>query len=58
MMWFVVRDLSIDEIIAISLNQIVPLKFCGPTKMLPPDPPKLSSCSVEGGGGLGMRLAL
>ena len=32
--WFAVRKPSTGEIIATSANQIVPLKFCGPTKML------------------------
>ena len=32
--WFVVRKSSTGGIIATSANQIVPPKFCGPTKML------------------------
>ena len=32
--WFVVRKPSTGEMIATSANQIVPLKFCGGTKML------------------------
>ena len=49
--WFAVRKPSIGEIIATSANQIVPPKFCGPTKMLYYiHQTPLSSCSVEGGG--------
>ena len=45
--WFVVRK---PEIIATTANQIVPLKFRGPTKMLYYiHQTPLSSCSVEGG---------
>ena len=47
--WFVVRKPSKDEIIATSANQIVPLKFHGPTKFCHQTP--LSSSSVEWGSG-------
>ena len=50
--WFAVRKPSTGEIIATSANQIVPLKFRGPTKMLyyiHQTPPFLFS--VEGGSG-------
>ena len=50
--WFAVRKPSTGEIIATSANQIVPLKFRGPTKMLYYiHQTLLSSCSVEGGSG-------
>ena len=50
--WFAVRKPSTGEIIATSANQIVPLKFPGPTKMLYYiHQTPLSSCNVEGGSG-------
>ena len=50
--WFVVRKPSTGGTIAISANQIVPLKFHGGTKMLCYiHQTSLSSCSVEGGSG-------
>ena len=50
--WFAVRNPSTGEIIAASANQIVPPKFCGPTKMLYYiHQTPLSYCSVEGGSG-------
>ena len=58
--WFAVRKCSTGEIIATSANQIVPLKFRGPTKMLyyiaiftrPPFPLVMLK------GGLGTRLVV
>ena len=50
--WFAVRKPSTGEIIATSANQIVPLKFHGPTKILYYiHQTPLSSSSVEGGSG-------
>ena len=50
--WFAVRKPSTGGIIATSVNQIVPPKFRGPTKMLYYiHQTLLSFCSVEGGSG-------
>ena len=57
--WYVVGKPSTGEIIATSVNQIVPLKFHGSTKMLYYiHQTHLSSWRVEGGSGYETRTAL
>ena len=53
------KEAQSGEIIAISANQIVPLKFRGPTKILHYiHQTSLSSCSVEGGSGAETTIQL